>query len=98
MLRSARCILPRPCTQMVKFSATFLLLINLSHIYSKIMCTAVEPENDDSEPYLDEFDKNLPQTVTLLRHPNGAKVYVIGTGHFSLESQNDVSKVCLPRS
>lgn len=42
---------------------------------------------------LDEFDKNLPHTVTLLRTPSGARVYLVGTGHFSVESQNDVSKV-----
>lgn len=48
---------------------------------------------DYVEPNLDEFDRNLPHTVTLLTTPVGSKVYVIGTGHFSVESQNDVSKV-----
>lgn len=41
----------------------------------------------------DDFDHNLPKTVTLLHGPNGAKVYLVGTAHFSLESQEDVSKV-----
>nr|CAH7712726.1 unnamed protein product [Callosobruchus chinensis] len=41
-----------------------------------------------------DFDNNLPETVTLLKHPtNGAKVYLIGTAHFSKESQEDVIKV-----
>lgn len=31
--------------------------------------------------------------MTLLRHPNGAKVYLIGTAHFSKESQDEVVKV-----
>lgn len=49
--------------------------------------------DDDAEPNLEEFDEKLPHTVTLLRTSDGAKVYVLGTGHFSVESQNDVSKV-----
>nr|CAI5833359.1 unnamed protein product [Callosobruchus analis] len=41
-----------------------------------------------------DFDNNLPETVTLLKHStNGAKVYLIGTAHFSKESQEDVIKV-----
>lgn len=47
----------------------------------------------EAETNLDEFNRNLPHTVTLLNGPNGALVYVVGTGHFSVESQNDVSKV-----
>lgn len=42
----------------------------------------------------EDFDNNLPPTVTLLKHEKtGAKVYVIGTAHFSKESQEDVVKV-----
>lgn len=42
----------------------------------------------------DYFDNNLPETVTLLKNPNtGAKVYLVGTAHFSKESQDDVSLV-----
>ncbi|KAF7279775.1 traB domain-containing protein [Rhynchophorus ferrugineus] len=41
-----------------------------------------------------DFDNNLPHTVTLLTHQKtGAKVYLIGTAHFSKESQEDVRKV-----
>lgn len=40
-----------------------------------------------------DFDSNLPETVTLLRGANGAKIYVVGTAHFSEESQNDVSVI-----
>lgn len=42
-----------------------------------------------------ERDPNpqLPETVTLLETTWGSKVYVVGTAHFSLESQEDVAKV-----
>ncbi|XP_058813443.1 traB domain-containing protein isoform X2 [Topomyia yanbarensis] len=43
--------------------------------------------------YLEEFDRNLPDTVTLLTTPEGSKVYLVGTAHFSENSQNDVSLV-----
>lgn len=39
------------------------------------------------------IDERLPETVTLLTTPDGGKLYLIGTAHFSIESQNDVSKV-----
>lgn len=42
---------------------------------------------------LEEFDKNLPDTVTMLTTPYGSKVYLVGTAHFSENSQNDVSLV-----
>ncbi|CAH2230520.1 jg18622 [Pararge aegeria aegeria] len=38
-------------------------------------------------------DNGLPNTVTVLDAPDGGKVYLVGTAHFSLESQEDVSKV-----
>lgn len=38
-----------------------------------------------------EFD--LPETVTVLETPQGSKVFVVGTAHFSKESQEDVAKV-----
>lgn len=37
--------------------------------------------------------KGLPHTVTVLDAPDGGKVYVVGTAHFSQESQEDVSRV-----
>ncbi|XP_065084926.1 traB domain-containing protein-like [Ochlerotatus camptorhynchus] len=40
-----------------------------------------------------EFDQNLPDTVTLLTTPEGSKVYLVGTAHFSENSCNDVSLV-----
>lgn len=47
-----------------------------------------------SDPMIVEnFDDNLPDTVTLLRTSQGTKVYLVGTAHFSIESQDDVSKV-----
>lgn len=42
---------------------------------------------------IEEFDQNLPVTVDLLHTKHGSKVYVIGTAHFSLKSQDDVSLV-----
>ncbi|KAL6261147.1 hypothetical protein P5V15_008674 [Pogonomyrmex californicus] len=39
------------------------------------------------------IDERLPETVTLLTTPDGGKLYLIGTAHFSVESQNDVSKI-----
>lgn len=38
-------------------------------------------------------DPDLPSTVSVLDTGWGSKVYLIGTAHFSEESQNDVSKV-----
>ena len=35
----------------------------------------------------------LPDTVTKLETPEGCKVYIVGTAHFSKESQDDVAKV-----
>lgn len=42
---------------------------------------------------IEEFNNNLPDTVTLLRTPNGNNVYLVGTAHFSEESQKDVALV-----
>ena len=35
----------------------------------------------------------LPETVTALETPYGSKVYVVGTAHFSEQSQEDVAQV-----
>jgi hypothetical protein len=40
---------------------------------------------------IEEFNQNLPNTVTLLKTPSGNSVYLIGTAHFSQESQRDVA-------
>ena len=42
---------------------------------------------------IEEFERNLPPTVTVLSNEYGSKVYVVGTAHFSKESQDDVSLV-----
>ncbi|XP_059052373.1 traB domain-containing protein-like [Achroia grisella] len=56
-----------------------------------------EKEIRDSKPEGDvddlPLDNGLPNTVTVLDAPDGGKVYLVGTAHFSLESQEDVSKV-----
>ncbi|XP_038210687.1 traB domain-containing protein-like isoform X2 [Zerene cesonia] len=41
----------------------------------------------------DSKQDGLPNTVTVLDAPNGGKVYLVGTAHFSLQSQEDVSRV-----
>lgn len=38
-------------------------------------------------------NEGLPNTVTILDVPNGGKVYLVGTAHFSLQSQEDVARV-----
>ncbi|KAG7299725.1 hypothetical protein JYU34_016724 [Plutella xylostella] len=39
------------------------------------------------------LDDGLPSTVTVLDAPHGGRVYLVGTAHFSLQSQDDVSRV-----
>lgn len=39
------------------------------------------------------LDDGLPSTVTVLDAPDGGKVYLVGTAHFSIQSQEDVSRV-----
>lgn len=52
-----------------------------------------ELEETDKEVSEINWNDSLPKTVTKLQAANGAEVYLIGTAHFSLESQNDVVKV-----
>lgn len=52
---------------------------------SEKLITAVDSQNNEN---------SLPNTVQVLETPQGCKCYIIGTVHFSLESQEDVSKVC----
>lgn len=42
---------------------------------------------------IEEFNEHLPDTVTLLKAPNGNNVYLVGTAHFSEESSKDVAFV-----
>lgn len=42
---------------------------------------------------IEEFEANLPHTVTILNTSFGSKVYLVGTAHFSEESNDDVSFV-----
>jgi hypothetical protein len=42
---------------------------------------------------IEEFNANLPETVTLLRMPNKCNVYLVGTAHFSEKSSEDVANV-----
>ena len=70
------------------------------------MPAAAEPEIPQDVSISDELLMNfqrlrrgsspdLPATVTKLETAEGCKVYLVGTAHFSKESQDDVEKVCL---
>lgn len=57
-------------------------------------------DNKDTDSYAlnqNEYDaridERLPETVTLLTTPDGGKLYLVGTAHFSLQSINDVSMI-----
>ncbi|XP_066284585.1 traB domain-containing protein-like isoform X2 [Branchiostoma lanceolatum] len=56
--------------------------------------TDVEDNEEEEAPVLRQRKPviNLPETVTTLDTEDGGKVYVIGTAHFSEESQLDVIK------
>jgi hypothetical protein len=41
----------------------------------------------------EEKESELPHTVTKLESPSGGQVFIVGTAHFSKESQEDVAKV-----
>jgi hypothetical protein len=49
-------------------------------------------ETTNSDPEVEQLMK-LPETVSQLTSKDGVKVYLVGTAHFSLESQEDVAKV-----
>ena len=50
--------------------------------------------SNENKNHDDDFDNTLPETVVLLHHEEtGAKVYLVGTAHFSQESKDDVAKV-----
>ena len=49
-------------------------------------------ETGSSDPEVEQVMK-LPGTVTELTSKEGVKVYIVGTAHFSVESQEDVAKV-----
>lgn len=40
-----------------------------------------------------EEEWDLPHTITKLESPSGGQIYLVGTAHFSKESQEDVAKV-----
>lgn len=64
---------------------------NSDNNFEEISSPNEEPEKPQMT--LEEFDKNLPETVTLLTGAYGSKVYIVGTAHFSEKSQNDVATV-----
>nr|CAG4641085.1 EOG090X0AQH [Eulimnadia texana] len=50
-----------------------------------------QPPAETSSPEEIIITPTLPQTVTELTDHNGVKIYLVGTAHFSLESQKDVA-------
>ena len=64
-----------------------------SDVEDNVSDTGTSIEAPTSVKYDSTIDDNLPPTVTLLTTPEGGKLYLVGTAHFSVESQNDVSKV-----
>ena len=56
------------------------------------MAVASLNETGSSDPEVEQIMK-LPGTVTELTSKEGVKVYIVGTAHFSVESQEDVAKV-----
>lgn len=73
--------------------------MNLASIGSGLESDIEDNDGDSSQlnktPTLPDpsIDNNLPKTVTLLTTEDGSKCYLVGTAHFSIESQNDVSRV-----
>ncbi|KAF2905919.1 hypothetical protein ILUMI_00248 [Ignelater luminosus] len=65
--------------------------------FEELVDPDTEASSSDNHEYKtphSDFDNNLPETVTLLKNPEtGVKVYLVGTAHFSRESQEDVIKV-----
>nr|CAG4637240.1 EOG090X0AQH [Ceriodaphnia reticulata]SVE73109.1 EOG090X0AQH [Ceriodaphnia reticulata] len=51
-------------------------------------------ETTNSDPEVEQLMK-LPETVTQLTSKDGVKVFLVGTAHFSQESQEDVAKTIL---
>ena len=49
-------------------------------------------QSTSSDPEVEQLTK-LPETVTHVISKNGVDVYIVGTAHFSMESQEDVAKV-----
>ncbi|CAG4941861.1 unnamed protein product [Parnassius apollo] len=52
-----------------------------------------EKEKEDSKESNADGNEEMPSTVTVLDTPDGGKVYLVGTAHFSIKSQEDVSRV-----
>ncbi|XP_076236587.1 traB domain-containing protein isoform X1 [Calliopsis andreniformis] len=60
---------------------------------SKSIIEDVNVNTSNQNEYDVSIDQRLPETVTLLTTPDGGKLYLVGTAHFSVDSQNDVSMI-----
>ncbi|KAK9709396.1 TraB/PrgY/gumN family [Popillia japonica] len=65
-----------------------------SDTFEEILDDTEIPTTNPAILKVEDFDNNLPETVTLLKHPvTGAKVYLVGTAHFSQESKDEVVQI-----
>ena len=64
--------------------------VNEQQLSSTAMQTMTQ--STSSDPEVEQLTK-LPETVTHIIAKNGVNVYIVGTAHFSQESQEDVAKV-----
>lgn len=65
-----------------------------------LLLTAIGGENDKRVPFPGEYvtrkaEPELPGTVTTLYTAENGVVHLVGTAHFSEQSQDDVTKVPL---
>lgn len=67
-----------------------MIFIVLGHVPDNMNS---ELEVETTKPLVEEPIFQLPNTVTYIEGTDGTKIYVVGTAHFSEESQNDVIKV-----
>jgi hypothetical protein len=83
---------------LVIFSHAFLRQENDEGFIGKSF-TKNDPQEEQNFPNIkiydsiEEFNANLPETVTLLKTPNKCNVYLLGTAHFSDKSREDVANV-----
>jgi len=75
--------------RLVKIFTCFMNCIN-KHV---VLFLEMEAAGDDHWQQGDTDQEPLPTTCTVLEKNAEKEVYVIGTAHFSRESQEDVAKV-----
>ncbi|XP_068630324.1 traB domain-containing protein-like isoform X2 [Battus philenor] len=66
-----------------------IITSNTNRIQRELSEKQMEDSNKESTSETNE----MPSTVTVLDTPDGGKIYLVGTAHFSIKSQEDVSRV-----